>query len=138
MRRLLNHVLLWVAGGLLYGLLEILHHGYTHWSMVLLAAMLCIPLDLANNHIPWKMPLALQALLGGLTITAAELVAGLVLNVWLRLDIWDYSGLWGNLWGQICPQFAALWVMLAGVAIVLFDWMDYWRGGGDHPRYRLI
>ena len=138
MRHLLNHILRWTAGGLLYGLLEILHHGYTHWSMILLAAILCIPLDLANNHIPWEMPLVIQALLGGLTITAAELVAGLVLNIWMGFGIWDYSSLPGNLWGQICPQYAALWVLLAGVAIVLFDWMDYWTGGEERPHYRLI
>lgn len=136
--RLLNHVLRWAAGGLLYGLLEILHHGYTHWSMILLAAILCIPLDLANNHIPWEMPLALQALLGGLTITAAELVAGLVLNIWLGLAVWDYSGLPGNLWGQICPEYAALWVLLAGIAIVIFDWMDFLFGDGPRPHYILI
>jgi len=137
-RRLLNHILRWAAGGLLYGLLEILHHGYTHWTMILLAAILCIPLDLVNNHIPWEMPLVLQALIGGLTITAAELLAGLVLNIWMGLGVWDYYGLPGNLWGQICPQYAALWVLLAGVAIVLFDWMDYWTGDGERPHYRLI
>lgn len=137
MRRVLNHILRWCAGGLLYGLLEILWRGYTHWSMIALAAVLCIPLDLANNHIPWGMPLALQALIGGLTVTAAELAAGLVLNVWLGLGIWDYSGLWGNLWGQICPEYTALWCLLAGVMIVVFDWMDY-LCGGERPRYRLI
>lgn len=138
MRRVLNHALRWAAGGLLYGLLEILHHGYTHWSMILLAAILCIPLDLANNYIPWEMPLALQALIGGLTITAAELVAGLVLNVWMGLGIWDYSGLPGNMWGQICPEYAVLWVLLAGVAIVLFDWLDYEMGTGPRPYYKLL
>lgn len=138
MRKILVHIIRWAVGGLLYGLLEVLQHGYTHWSMILLAAILCIPLDLANNHIPWDMPLVIQAILGGLTITAAELVAGLILNIWLGLDVWNYSGLPGNLWGQICPEFAVLWVLLAGMAIVLFDWMDYWIGGGDRPHYRLI
>ena len=137
MRRVLNHILRWAAGGLLYGLLEILWRGYTHWSMIALAAVLCIPLDLANNRIPWEMPLALQALIGGLTITAAELVAGLVLNVWLGLGVWDYSGLWGNLWGQICPEYTALWCLLAGVMIVVFDWLDYWCGG-ERPHYKLL
>lgn len=138
MRRVLDHVLRWCAGGLLYGLLEIMHHGYTHWSMILLAAILCIPLDLANNRIPWDVPLVLQAIIGGLTIAAAELAAGLVLNVWLGLHVWDYSGQWGNLWGQICPEYTALWCLLAGVVIVLFDWMDYWTGNGPRPYYRLI
>ena len=70
--------------------------------------------------------------------TAAELVAGLILNVWLGLGIWDYSGLWGNLWGQICPRFALLWCVLAVPAIVIFDWWSYLFGCGERPRYRLI
>lgn len=48
------HILRWGAGGLLYGVLEILHHGHTHWTMIFLAALLSIPLDIANNHIPGK------------------------------------------------------------------------------------
>ena len=70
--------------------------------------------------------------------TAAELAAGLVLNVWLGLGIWDYSGLFGNLWGQICPQFWALWCLLAGPVIVAFDWLDYLSGAGDRPSYKWI
>lgn len=94
-----QHLPRWLIGGLLYGLLEIIHHGHTHWTMILLAALLCIPLDLTNECMPWHLPLALQGVIGGLTITVAELLAGLILNVWLGLGIWDYSGLWGNLWG---------------------------------------
>lgn len=138
MHKVALHILRWAAGGLLYGLLEILHHGYTHWSMILLAGILCVPLDLANDCIPWEMPLVLQAFIGGLVITAAELAAGLVLNAWMGLGIWDYSGIWGNLWGQICPEFATLWCLLAGMAIVLFDWIDYWTGGGERPHYVWI
>ena len=138
MRRVLDHILRWIAGGAVYGLLEILWRGHTHWSMILLAAVLCIPLDLCNNYLPWEWPLWIQAVLGGLTITAAELLAGLALNIWLGLGVWDYSRMPGNLWGQICPQFSALWCLLAGTVIVLFDWMDYWIGGGERPRYRLI
>lgn len=133
-----RHVPRWLIGGLLYGLLEIIYRGHTHWTMVVLAAVLCIPLDIANERMPWHFPLVLQGLLGGLTITAAELLAGLVLNIWLGLDIWDYSGLWGNLWGQVCPQFAALWCVLAVPAIIIFDWWAYLLGCGERPRYRLF
>ena len=70
------HLIRWAMGGVLYGLLEILWRGHTHWTMMLLAAILCIPLDIANEHIPWEFPLWLQAVLGGTAITAAELAAG--------------------------------------------------------------
>ena len=84
------------------------------------------------------MPLTVQAVLGGLAITAGELLAGLVLNVWLGLGIWDYSGQWGNLWGQICPLYTGLWCLLAGPVIVAFDWLDYWLCGGERPRYTFL
>lgn len=138
MRKACSHVLRWLAGGLLYGLLEVIFRGHTHWTMILLTAVLCIPLDIANEHIPWEIPLWLQAVLGGLVITAGELIAGLLLNVWLGLGVWDYSNLWGNLWGQICPQFTLLWMLLAGVAIAMFDWMDYLLGDGERPNYTLL
>lgn len=138
MCKLWRHLPRWVLGGMLYGILEILWREYTHWSMILLAALLCIPLDIANECMPWALPLWLQAVIGGLCIAGAELAAGLILNVWLGLGIWDYSGLWGNLWGQICPRFAALWCLLATPVIVAFDWMDYWLCGGEKPHYRLM
>jgi len=138
MCNLWGHVPRWLFGGVLYGVLEVLWRGYTHWTMMLLAAMLCVPLDLANECFPWELPLCAQAVLGGLTITAAEFAAGCVLNLWLGLGIWDYSALPFNLWGQICLRFSALWCLLAGPVIVAFDWLDHWLCGGERPRYRLI
>ena len=135
---LCGHIIRWLVGGVLYGVLEIIWRGYTHWTMVLLSALLCIPLDLANERMPWDLPLCLQAVLGGLCVTGVELAAGLLLNVWLGLDVWDYSALPGNLWGQVCPQYAVLWCLLAGPVIVVFDWLDHWLCGGERPRYRLI
>ena len=90
--------------------------------MLLLAALLCVPLDLANEHIPWEWPLWAQAIAGGTVITAAEFAAGLVLNVWLGLGVWDYS---------------ALWCLLAGPVIVAFDWLCCWMDGGERPKYHL-
>lgn len=131
------HIIRWLCGGVIYGLLETVWRGHTHWTMIVLAAALCVPLDIANEHMPWDTPLILQSVLGGLTVTAAELVAGLILNVWLGLGIWDYSGLPGSLWGQICVQYATLWCLLSAPVIVAFDWIDHKLCGGERPRYIL-
>lgn len=40
-------------------------------------AALCILLDAANEHMPWALPLIVQAILGGLTITAGSCWRGL-------------------------------------------------------------
>ena len=133
-----GHLVRWLFGGVLYGVLEVLWRGHTHWTMMALAALLCVPLDVANEHMPWSLPLTVQAALGGLAITAGELAAGLILNVWLGLGVWDYTGQWGNLWGQVCPLYTALWCLLAGPVIVGFDWLDYWLCGGERPGYRRV
>ena len=83
------------------------------------------------------MPLWLQALFCAALVTAVELAAGLVLNVWLGLGIWDYSHLPGNLWGQICPQFFLVWVALCFAFIPIFDWLWYAVAGGERPHYRI-
>ncbi len=138
MRSKLKIPILAVIGGLAYGGVELLWRGRTHWTMLVLGGVLFVLLGLINEALPWDMPLLLQALLGAAAVTGAELAAGLLLNVWLGLDIWDYSRMPGNLWGQICPQFAALWVPLSVVGIVLDDWLRFWLWGEERPRYKLI
>ena len=82
-------------------------------------------------------PLWQRALLGAGLITGVEFLSGCVLNLWLRWAVWDYSRLPGNLLGQICPQFWALWCALSVPAIVLLDWMRYAVEGGDKPFYKF-
>ncbi len=128
-------LILCLLGGAIYSVIEQLWRGYTHWSMFALAALLSIPLDQINERMSWDTPIWLQAILGAFGITVVELLAGLILNVWLGLQVWDYSGLPGNLWGQICPQYSLLWVPLAGFGIVLFDFFRWWLFGEDWPWY---
>lgn len=137
-------VLMWTWGGAAYFLLEVAYKTARgeperiSWTMLVLAAFLCIPIERAGAEMPWDVPLWIQAAGCAVLVTATELIAGLILNVWLGLGVWDYSDLWGNLWGQICPQFAAIWWGLCLVFIPVFDWMRYAVAGGVRPRYRVI
>lgn len=137
-------MLLWSWGGTVYFLMEVGYKSITghperiSWTMLVLAAILCIPIERAGAEMPWDVPLWIQAAGCAVLVTATELIAGLILNVWLGLGVWDYSDLWGNLWGQICPQFAAIWWGLCLVFIPVFDWMRYAVAGGERPRYRVI
>jgi uncharacterized membrane protein len=70
-------------------------------------------------------------------VTAAEYIVGLVVNVWLGLGVWDYSHLWGNLHGQICPQFALAWVFLSAFAIVADDFLRWKLFREEKPHYKL-
>lgn len=128
-------LLLCLFGGLTYCGMELLWRGYTHWSMFLLAAFLSLPLDQINERMSWNTPIWLQALLGGVGITAAEFFAGLILNIWLGIGVWDYSHMPFNFIGQICPQYSVLWGFLSCFGIVLFDFLRWRLFGERKPRY---
>lgn len=112
--------MLFVSGGLGYGLIEILWRGRTHWSM-LLAGGLCFVL-FATIAEKWRRrSLILKAGLCALGVTAVEFVFGLIFNVWLHKNVWDYSDVPFNVMGQICPLYTVLWGVLAFGFIPLAD-----------------
>ena len=136
-------MLLWTWGGAAYFLLEVAyktatgHPEHISWTMLVLAMVLCIPIERCGEQFPWEVPILLQSLFCALLVTLAELVAGLVLNVALGMNVWDYSAVPGNLWGQICPQFFGVWWLLCLVFIPAFDWMRYAVEGGERPHYSI-
>ena len=137
-------LLLWTWGGTVYFLLEVAWKTASgrpeaiSWTMLVLAVVLCVPVERCGAELPWEVPLWLQALCCAALVTAVELAAGLVLNVWLGLGVWDYAHLPGNLWGQVCPQFALLWWGLCLIFIPVFDWLRYAVAGGEIPTYRIF
>lgn len=137
-------MLLWTWGGAVYFMIEVVyktatgHADQISWTMLVLAVVLCVPVERAGAELPWDCPLWLQALSCATLVTFTELVAGLIINVWLGMGVWDYSGLPGNVLGQICPQFALLWWALCFAFIPIFDWMRYAVSGGDRPRYYFL
>ena len=105
-RRWLNGAVCFVAGGFGYGMIEVLWRGYTHFSMLITGGLcFCLLCRVARLEWHWLW----ISLIGGLAITTAELLVGCVVNLWLGWAVWDYSKEFGNLWGQICPGFSAIW-----------------------------
>nr|DAS35351.1 MAG TPA: Putative ABC-transporter type IV [Caudoviricetes sp.] len=143
MRKAVLSLLLWTWTGTTYFFVEVVFKTLRgrpetiSWTMLALAILLAIPLERFGAELPWDCPLWLQVLICGTAITAAELAAGLVLNICLGMAVWDYSSLPGNLWGQICPQFWALWCLLSLPMIVILDWLRYAVEGGETPHYTM-
>lgn len=137
--KLLNkYITLFDVGGLLYILIELLWRGKSHWSMFLLGGACFVCLGLINEVLPWEMLLWQQMLIGACIITVLEFLTGCVVNLWLGWGVWDYSGMPGNILGQICPQYMLLWLPVSLIGIVLDDWLRYWWFGEDRPRYKLF
>lgn len=133
-----KHLALSVTGGLLYVLLELLWRGRSHWTMFVLGGLCFVALGLINEVMPWDIPLWRQILIGAAIITVLEFLTGCVVNVWLGWSVWDYSGLPGNILGQICPQYCLLWLPVSLAGIVLDDWLRYWWWGEARPHYRIM
>ena len=127
MKKLLQHIVIAVIGGLTYMGIEILWRGHTHWTMGVLGGVCFVLIGLLDE---WQdhPPLWLQMVQGAVLVTALELITGLIVNRWLGWNVWDYSDMPGNLWGQVCPQFAAAWLVLSWAAVKLENLMHKWAG----------
>ncbi|MFQ9648189.1 putative ABC transporter permease [Hungatella effluvii] len=133
-----KYLVLMATGGLLYVALELVWRGRSHWTMFLLGGTCFICLGLINEILPWRMALWKQILIGAVIVTALEFLTGCVVNLWLGWNVWDYSGLPGNILGQICPQYCLLWLPVSLAGIILDDWLRYCWWGEERPRYKII
>lgn len=133
-----KYLVLMATGGLLYVVLELIWRGRSHWTMFLLGGICFMALGLINEILPWSLALWKQMLIGVAIITVLEFLTGCIVNLWLGWNIWDYSGLSGNILGQICPQYCLLWLPVSLAGIVLDDWLRYWWWGEERPRYKLF
>ena len=109
-----------LTGAAVYGTLEMLWRGWTHWSMLLAGAVCGGMMYWVANFS--RLPLWQEWILCAALITTVEFFSGVVLNLWLGWNIWDYSGMRINLLGQICPAFCLVWlgISIPGVWLCRF------------------
>lgn len=137
MRQFNKYLALFDVGGLLYIAMELLWRKHSHWTMFLLGGICFICLGLINELLPWKMPLWQQVLIGACIITALEFITGCIVNLHLGWNVWDYSGMPGNILGQICPQYFFLWLPVSLAGIMLDDWLRWRWFREERPHYRI-
>lgn len=122
--------LLFTVGGILYYGIEYFYktfisHNNTHWSMFLLGGICFILVGAINEVFSWETPLFRQGGIGAILITLLEFIFGFILNIILKLNIWDYSSLPFNILGQVCLPFSLIWFLLAILAIFLDDFLRW-------------
>lgn len=134
-KELFKITVLFIIGGLSYCGIEIVWRGHTHWTMGVLGGLCFVIIGGLNNYIPWGMKLWKQAVIGSLIVTSCELIAGIILNLFLGLHIWDYSNIPFNLLGQICLPFTILWFFLSVICIFIDDWLRHALFHEEKPKY---
>lgn len=112
MRKIIFDFTIFLFGGLCYGLLEVIWRHYTHWSMIITGGVCFFLMYRVYSSHP-NMNYLYRAIVGSLIITSVELVCGCIVNLWLKLNVWDYSRFQFNLFGQICLLYSVLWGLLS-------------------------
>lgn len=61
----------------------------------------------------WNKVMLFAAMAVGMTLI--EYIAGVFCLKYLKVRLWDYSDLWGNIQGIICPLFSFFWAVLGAM-----------------------
>lgn len=99
-------------GAVGYGLIEILWRGFTHPSM-LTAGGICFLFFAKIGEKLKSANIFIKAIIGSGFVTFVELVFGVIFNLILRKNVWDYSNMPLNFKGQICFSYSFLWGILS-------------------------
>lgn len=111
-KRIKRDAMIFSFGGIVYGMIEIVYRGYTHWTMLLTGGTCC--LSVFKTFIFMKpCSLIKKCVLGSLIITFIEFICGCIVNIKLKMNIWDYSNKKMNFLGQICLFNSVIWALFS-------------------------
>ena len=121
MKKFIGKLGLFLSCGFIYCMIEILFRGWSHWSMFVLAGFLgvfCI--DSINNVLSFDCDYIVQIIISTILCTIGEGISGIILNVWLQLNVWDYSKMtFGTFFfGQCNVLFCFAWMLI--ISIIIF------------------
>lgn len=136
--KFMKYMFLFIVGGFCYGLVENICRGYSHISMFIAGGISFILIGLLNQGFSWDMSVISQMVISSLIITIIELVSGIIVNIFLKLNVWDYTKLPYNFLGQICLLYTNIWFFLSLPGILLDDYLRYRLLHEEKPHYRIF
>ena len=128
--------ILFIIGGIVYYIIEVLYRGYSHWTMAIVGGLAFIFIGLLNEFYTFEMYIETQAIISSIFITIIEFIAGYIINIKLGWNVWDYSNLPFNIMGQVCLLFTFFWILLSIVGIYLDDIIRYFLFDEKKPVYK--
>lgn len=134
----LKYTFLFLTGGFAYGGIEIISRGYSHISMLIAGGICFVLIGLLNEIFPRDMAVLSQMAISAVIVTAVEFTVGLIVNVWLKLNVWDYSDKPYNIMGQVCLLYTNIWFFLSLFAILMDDYLRYYLLEEEKPHYKIF
>lgn len=132
---LFKQVIIFLAGGFIYGAIEILFRGYTHPSMFITGGLCLVWVGGLNSFFEKQFSLPAQMFIGSIIITTAEFICGLIVNISFGMNVWDYSEMPFNLMGQVCLMFLCFWFLISFPAILIEDFIRWGMFGESKKSY---
>ena len=141
MKHVSKNIVLFSIGGAIYLMIEVIwrylmNRPDTHWTMFIVGGLAFLIIGSINEYFTWEIPIWLQSIIGTIAVTVLEFISGCVLNIWLGLNIWNYSNMPLNLFGQICVPFMVAWIILVTIAIIVDDYFRWLIYKEEMPRYQ--
>lgn len=141
-KTIIKKIGLFLTSGYIYYFIECLYRGYSDISMFILAGLLAVfCIDIPNNIYGFDLDYTIQILISTILCTIGEGCCGLIVNVWLRQNVWDYSQLIGTFFfGQCNIFFVFAWALLIGlIGIPYCDAYNYYICKiGEKPYYKMF
>ena len=134
---LYKYLFLFLVGGFTYFYIEILFRGYSHFSMIICGGLAFILCGAINQLMHFRISLVSQMILSSIIITGLEFITGYLVNMRLHWNVWDYSGMPYNLYGQICVAYSAIWLVLSLVCIFVDDLIRWKIFDEEQARYYI-
>lgn len=138
MKKLSEYLFMWALGGCMYYGFELMFRGFSHWSMFVLGGICFLFFYIQGSMLHWEDPLWKQLIRCIIFVTSMEFITGIIVNKWLGLEVWDYTGLPFELFGQICLPFIVIFSGLCVIGIILSGYLSYWLYGGEKPYYHVL
>lgn len=137
-KQIIKYVFLGLIFGTIYYHIEVLAVGYSSIYMFFVGAIAALCCGLINEILDWETAFLSQMVISAVVITIIEFISGIILNIWLGLNLWNYDGRDGCILGQVCYQNTIYWFILSPIALILDDFIRWKFFDEEKPHYRWI
>lgn len=138
MEKLSKYIFLWAMGGCLYYSFELIFRGFSHWTMFVLGGICFLFIYIQGKIVKWKDSVFIQVIRCIIFVTSMEFITGIIVNKWLDLNVWDYSRLPFQLFGQICLPFMIIFSGLCVLGILISSQLAHWFYKEEKPHYHIL
>lgn len=126
MRIICKYSFLFLAGGYVYCMMEVMFRNFSHISMLIAGGMAFVLVGEFGEINKDRLSIVTVMFVGMLVITSIEYIIGYIVNINMKMNVWDYSMFPLNLDGQICVSFSILWFILSFVIVIVYHFLERW------------